>query len=179
MSTPEPGRDPSSAPDGSGPHARTGRRIAGVRPSWLVLGGAVLVGSLVAATFDGDGGGTETVAVSGPPLPPVQAMGCPIVSPSLVRSVGRELVRPYELRLATSAQSGAVRWLVASVYDVETGARVSSADTWAEVDGQLYAVSSSAVDLSALPPLDRPELDPFGDPTRNDLEVCAIYAITG
>ncbi len=147
-----------------------------VRPWRLFVAGAVLVGAIVKARFAMD---HSQLRIAARPCHPSRPWGVPPLRYRWSAPSETNCPAAYQLRLATSEQAGEVGRLVASVYNAETGERVSSADKWAEVDGELYAVSSSAVDLSALPPLDRSEFDPFFDPTRNDLERCAIDAMTG
>lgn len=160
------------------------------RTFWVA--GAVVVGALVilptvgALSGDDDPATAPTATVRSPPrgdqanqaaVPALQASGCPSVDVTVVDDVNARLDPGLTLGLAASASSDGIIWLLGSIYRQSDGERVSSADTWARVDGQIYAVSGSAREFSNLPNGRQVVPEAFSNSTRSDLETCVTNAI--
>lgn len=122
-------------------------------------------------------------------VPAVQAAGCPEIAVEFIDQVNGALVKEpvgnaqrtgLTLAAATSNVEGDVRYIVGSIYD-DTGFRVSSADTWVVIDGELLALSGSANEYSAGLRDARDVLtDPstgFNSPVQNELDTCARNAL--
>lgn len=143
---------------------------------WAVVAAAVIV--VVAAAASPANNPTQPAdtrpAVA---LPDIQADGCPPVDTDLVALAESHLDTGLTLRVATSGtDADGNEWLIASVYRIADGERVSSADTWVRFDGILFSVSGSANELSDLPD-GRDYIVGFDNATRADLEACALAAL--
>jgi hypothetical protein len=141
----------------------------------------VTVAETVATTAD-----TTTGSSSPASVPPFQAPDCGEITGdelyTIVASFRPDVDGRSGFSIAAAAgidDADGVRYLVGSIYDA-TGFRVSTAETWAVVDGEMYAYSRSAIEHSTLPDgrevLDGPEQG-FRSKVRAMLEACVTQAL--
>lgn len=175
-------RPPQWPPPGASPIVSPPARR---RPRLMVaaaVAGAGVVAGAILLSVSSSGGSDSSPSSTSRALPSLSIDGCPEATAGEIDAVNRALVSGLEIAGATAAADvDGVRYIVASIYD-GTASRVSSTDTWAVVDGDLHALSSSALEYSQLPD-GRDVLtgfdQGFGSELRDDLEQCALAASLG
>lgn len=193
----------TNLPPANTPAPKWWKRKMWVLPVWAWAIAAVVVIAAIGSASGGDGDTSQTAATTadteaaiakatGPATPPpTQAAGCePVteddvaaVSAVLVPQRGVSVVRTglFIANATAATDSDGVRYIVASIYD-DTNYRVSSADTWAIVDGETLALSSSAVEHSTTADGRDVLTGPgqgLNSVLRDGLEGCAIEALRG
>jgi hypothetical protein len=129
---------------------------------------------------------TTTTATTPPTapafVPPQGPVGCPGTTPEDIATVNAVLVTMtadgstgLTLGMASSIQVDDVRYIAGDIYD-SSGARLSTVDVWAVVDGVVVATTESAAELSTAPA--RPDLYPGPGRPANELVTCRLIPPT-